>query len=133
MKGLLATHYLVSLLDIVYKLLDEPETWLNLLLIDHQKAFDLVSHNVLVDKLLKEFNVPHFLVNIIASFLSNRSRNKPSFTIPIPNEIITTKTKLLGVTLTSDLKWEAHIFSIVKQASASLSPLKLFAKFSCPK
>jgi hypothetical protein len=74
MNGLSTTHYLVILLDTVYKLLDEPDVWLNLLLIDLQKAFDLISHNVLVDKFLKEFNVPHFLVNIIASFLSNRSQ-----------------------------------------------------------
>jgi len=74
MKGLSTTHYLVSLLDTVYKLLDEPDTWLNLLLIDLQKAFDLVSHSVLVETLLNEFNVPHFLVSIIAYFLSNRSQ-----------------------------------------------------------
>ena len=60
-------------------------------------------------------------------------KSKPSFITPIPNEIIIAKTKLLGVTLTSDLKWDAHICSIVKQASTSLSLLKLFAKFSCPK
>ena len=59
-------------------------------------------------------------------------KSKPSFVTPIPNEIIVTKTKLLGVTLTSDLKWDACICSIVKQASTSLSLLKLFAKFSCP-
>ena len=63
----------------------------------------------------------------------NFLKSKPSFITPIPNEIITTKIKLLGVTLTSDLKWEANICSIVKQASKSLSLLKLFAKFLYPK
>ena len=52
MNGLSTTQYLVGLLDTVYKLLDEPDTWHNLLLIDFQKALDLVSHNVLVETLL---------------------------------------------------------------------------------
>ena len=60
-------------------------------------------------------------------------KSKPSFVTPIPNEIIVTKTKLLRVTPNSDLKWDPHICSIVKQASTSLSLLKLFAKSSCPK
>ena len=34
MKGLLTTHSLVSLLDTVYKLLDEPDIWLNILLLE---------------------------------------------------------------------------------------------------
>ena len=58
-KGLSMKHYLVGLLDAVYKLLDEPYTWLNLLLIDLQKAFELVS-NILVVKLLNEFKAPIF-------------------------------------------------------------------------
>ena len=74
MKGLSTTHYLVSLIDTVWKLLDEPDIWLSLVLIDLQKAFDLVSHNALVENLLNEFNVLHFLVNITGSFLSNRSQ-----------------------------------------------------------
>ena len=60
-------------------------------------------------------------------------KSKPSFIAPIPTEIIRTKTNLLGVTLTSDLKWDAHICSIVKQANTSLSLLKLFTNFSHPK
>ena len=47
-------------------------------------------------------------------------KSKTSFATPIPNEIIKTKTKLLRVTLTVSV-------------SPSLSLLKLFAKFSCPK
>ena len=74
MKGLSKTHYLVSLLDTVYKLLDEPYTWLNPLLIYLQMALDLVSDNISIKKLLNELNVPHFLVNIIAFFLSKRSQ-----------------------------------------------------------
>ena len=59
-------------------------------------------------------------------------KSKPSFVTQIPNEIILTKTKLLGVTLITDLKLDAYIRSIDKQASTSLSLLKLLAKFSYP-
>ena len=74
-------------------------------------------------------------VNSHKSHIMNFSflKSKPSFVTPIPNEIIVTKTKLLGVTLTSDLKWDALICSIIKQTSTSLYLLKLFGKFSCPK
>ena len=68
------THYLVSLVDTAYKLLDKPNTWLSLLSIDLQEAFDVVSHNVLVEKLLNKFNLSPFLVSIIASFLTNMSQ-----------------------------------------------------------
>ena len=73
-KGLSTTHYLASLLDTVYRLLDEPGTWLNLPFIDLQKDLNQFSHDVLIEKLLSEFTVSLFLVNIIASFLSNRSQ-----------------------------------------------------------
>jgi len=45
-----------------------PDAWLSLLLIDLQKAFDLIDHNILVNKLLTEFQVSTILVKIVASF-----------------------------------------------------------------
>ena len=54
-RGLSITHYHVSLLDTIYKNLKNPDLWLNLLLIDLQKTFDLINHNILVVKLIKEF------------------------------------------------------------------------------
>ena len=77
----------ILLLDTVYKLLDDPDTLLDILLSDLQKAFDLFSRNVLIGK-LNEFKAPHFLVNIIKSFLSNitqvvKYKNLYSDSIPI--------------------------------------------------
>ena len=54
--------------------MDNPGAWLNLLLIDLQKFFDMINHNVLVEKLLKEFHVNQNLVRILASFLSSRTQ-----------------------------------------------------------
>ena len=54
--------------------LENPDVWLNLLLIDLQKAFDLINHNVLVEKLLKEFHVNPNLVRIMVSFLPSRTQ-----------------------------------------------------------
>jgi hypothetical protein len=44
---------------------------------------------------------------------------------------MTHKIKLLGVTITFDLKWEAHI-STTNQANISLAFLKQLAKYQCP-
>ena len=73
-RGLSTTHYLVRLLDTIYKNLERHDVWLNLLLIDLKKPFDLIYHNVLVEKLLKEFHVNPNLVRIIASFLPSRTQ-----------------------------------------------------------
>jgi len=54
--------------------LEDPNVWVDLLLIDLQKAFDLINHNVLVEKLRKEFHVNPNLGRIIASFLSSRTQ-----------------------------------------------------------
>jgi hypothetical protein len=60
------SHYLVSLLDTILNNLENHtwilDTWLNILLIDLQKAFDLIDHNILVNKLLTEFQVSPFFV-----------------------------------------------------------------------
>jgi hypothetical protein len=56
------------------RLLERPNTWLNLISVDLQKAFDLVNDNILVEKLNEEFQVETFLVKLVVSFLSNRSQ-----------------------------------------------------------
>jgi hypothetical protein len=54
------------------RLLKRPNTWLNLIYVDLLKAFDLVNHNILIEKHIKEFQIETFLVKLVASFLSNR-------------------------------------------------------------
>lgn len=223
------THYLIRLLDFIFKHVDEPGRWLNLITIDFKKGFDLIQHDMLIQKLLVEFSVNPNLVSVIRSFLSNRfqrvkykkvfsdpqpvfcgvpqgtilgpilflvminniasdmeSRWKyvddlsiveicdkgdssraaaiiekvrqesasslmtvnekksnilpfyffknfnPTFDPPAPEQQIVNKTKLLGITITSDLKWEALTTELVKRGNASLQMLKLMTKFRVP-
>ena len=223
------THYLVHLMDTICKTLEKPNTWLNVIAVDLQKAFDLINHNILLEKLSNDFQVDPYLIRIIASFLSNRTqvvkylnvysdplpiyngvpqgtllgpilfltminnlgvyfpdrwkfvddltvletcsknsksnpmyilesisaealtddmkvnplkstvltinflKTPPSFSCPIPPEMSVTTMKLLGVTISSDLKWDCHINDILKRANAAFSLLKLLKKFKCPK
>ena len=41
--------------------------------------------------------------------------------------------KLLGVTISNELKWDTHVSNIVKQANVSLSMFKLLNEFNCPR
>ncbi|KAK2712249.1 hypothetical protein QYM36_011065, partial [Artemia franciscana] len=50
--------------------LDEPECWINLIIIELKKAFDLICHRTLIHKLLTDFNVNAYLERIVANFLS---------------------------------------------------------------
>ena len=58
-------------------------------------------------------------------------KSPPLFLHPIPPEISASSFKLLGVTISSDLKWDTHVNNILRQANLSLSLLKLLNKFSC--
>ena len=59
-------------------------------------------------------------------------KSTPSFKQPIPPEMSVQQCKLLGITISSNLKWEVHVTNITKQANLALSTLKFFFKFSCP-
>ena len=90
LKSTSTSHYLVSLIDHIGKILKKPNSWLNSMSIDLQKAFDLVNHNILIEKLEKEFNIDPLLVKLVASFLTNRSQvvkyqNHYSNPLPIYN------------------------------------------------
>ena len=59
-------------------------------------------------------------------------KSPPLFLHPIPPEISASSFKLLGVTISSDLKWDTHVNNILHQANLSLFLLNLLDKFSCP-
>ena len=85
-KGCSTTHYLVKLTDEAYRSTDIGKAT-TAITIDYSKAFDLVDHNVLIDKLVK-LEVRGKIIKLIVSFLSNRShytkiRDKKSATIRI--------------------------------------------------
>ena len=49
----------------------ESNAYIRRLLIDFSKAFDVISHSILLTK-LKQFNLPSNIFNWIVSFLCNR-------------------------------------------------------------
>jgi len=57
-----------------------------------QKAFDPVNHNILAEKLVTDFSINSFLVKLVASFLSKKSKevkyhNQNSSPLPVHNEV----------------------------------------------
>ena len=63
------------------------------------------------------------------SFLNS---SEPNFRPTISDSLKVSKIKLLGVIITSDLKWEANTTSLVKRGNAGLQMLKLISKHSTP-
>ena len=51
------THYLVHLVDTILNGLEKPNFSINLVLVDHQKAFNLFDHNILIRLLLGSFEL----------------------------------------------------------------------------
>ena len=81
------SHYLVFLIDSIGKILEKPNCWPTLISIELQKAFDNVNHNILVGKLVTDFDIDSFLVKLVAPFLSNWSmvvKYQNNYSIPIP-------------------------------------------------
>ena len=67
-KNTSTSLYLVSLLHFVFKHVDEPGKWLNLITIDFKKGFDLIDHNILISKLLIDFRLNVAVVKMIQFF-----------------------------------------------------------------
>ena len=59
-------------------------------------------------------------------------KTSPLFLNQIPPDISVSSFKLLGVTISSNLKWDIHVKDIVHKANASMSLLKLLNKFNVP-
>ena len=70
-KGCSTTHYLIKVMDEAYRATDKGLAT-TAITIDYAKAFDFVSHEVLIEK-LKNLGVRGSIINLIISFLSNRS------------------------------------------------------------
>ena len=73
LKGSSITHYLVRLLHFVYLHIDKKEPHAVLLaLVDLEKAFNRVSHRIVIED-LADMHVPGWLLKILTSYLSERS------------------------------------------------------------
>ena len=73
MKGLSITHYLIKLLNFTHSILDKKQPYAVLAAcIDLSKAFNRVSHDLLVQDLY-DMHTPPWLLNILISYLSNRT------------------------------------------------------------
>ena len=73
MKGFSITHYLIKLLHFTHSVLDRNQPHAVLAAcIDFSKAFNRVSHNLLVQDLY-DMHTPPWLLNILVSYLSGRS------------------------------------------------------------
>ena len=67
--------------------------------------------------------------NLTISFLNS---SEPNSLPTISDSLKVSKIKLLGVIITSDLKWEANTTSLVKRGNNGLQMLKLTSKHSAP-
>ena len=72
LKRTSTTHYMIEFLDFILSQLDTPKTAVMACYIDFSKAFNRQDHNLLIQKLSK-LGVPGWLLNIVMSFLSNRT------------------------------------------------------------
>ena len=70
-RGCSTTHYLVRLIEEAHKSTDKLRAT-TAVTIDYSKAFDYVSHTVLIEK-LKNLKVRGSIINLIISFLADRS------------------------------------------------------------
>ena len=71
--GTCTTDALVEILHKWYEATDKMGTFVRVLLLDYSKAFDLINHEMLIDKLVK-MNMPPHLVRWIAAFLLDREQ-----------------------------------------------------------
>ena len=71
MKSSSTTHCLVSLLDFIYRNLEQRKTSVALAFVDFTKAFDLVNHNIIIKK-AASLGLRSWLISWLGDFLSDR-------------------------------------------------------------
>ncbi len=72
-RGSSTVHALVELLHHCYHATDGSKSYARLLLLDYTKAFDMINHRILLEK-LHQMNVPPFLLKWISAFLNQRQQ-----------------------------------------------------------
>ncbi|XP_071485120.1 uncharacterized protein [Diadema antillarum] len=72
-KGHATAHYLIDILNTIFRNADKPKTVSTLVAVDFSKAFDRINHNIAISKML-EMNAPPAVVAWICSFLSSREQ-----------------------------------------------------------
>jgi DNA-binding transcriptional regulator of glucitol operon len=72
-KGVATTHYLLKLMDTLHMNADRPGHASTVVITDFSKAFDLVDHNILMQKFIS-MGVRPSVVTWIASFLDGRQQ-----------------------------------------------------------
>ena len=73
MAATCTTDALVEMLHKWYEATDEPGTTVRVLFLDYSKAFDLINHETLIDKLVA-MNLPAHIVRWMAAFLLDREQ-----------------------------------------------------------
>jgi hypothetical protein len=143
LRGSSASMALVHLLHKWYEACDDLCSSLRICLLDFSKAFDRINHNILLRK-LQLMAVHPVLINWIADFLSNRLQRTKigqdySAWKYIQDDVINNQTvnivthaKLLGVTISNDLKWNLHVNAVCKKASKRLYALQLLKRNALP-
>jgi len=127
-EGLYTTHALIKLTDEWFKASDNSDNFIRILFLDFSKAFDLINHDVLLQKFLDYNFPPHITVwslallqdreqfvsigNINSTILkSNAGTGTPQGTITRPNDF-----KLL----INDLQFDINYIMMTSQYRRSL-------------
>ena len=72
-KGVSTSHYLVNLIHFLHQGAEEQHNVGTVVLTDFSKAFDLISHTLLIDKMI-DMNVRRSIIPWICEFLHNRQQ-----------------------------------------------------------
>ena len=73
LPGLSTTHALLSLVHHLYKVTDQRDQCVRVLLLDFSKTFDRINHNILLRK-TKDMVIDPTLIKWVRSFLFNRKQ-----------------------------------------------------------
>ena len=72
-KGTGTTDALVELMHKWYDETDHNETFVRVLILDYTKGFDLINHEILIEKLL-QMDIPRHIVRWMAAYLLDRTQ-----------------------------------------------------------